>query len=79
MVPFHSNLMSRHAVREARRERIAVEMIALAYDDPDDRRTSDHDVGRQIRTRWFGEAGVSVVVDVLDGRVVTVWRMGWKP
>lgn len=78
MAPFHPSLMSRHAIREARRERIAVEMIALAYDDPDDRRPSDHDVDRQVRTRWFGGAGVSVVVDVLDDRVVTVWRVGWK-
>lgn len=76
---FRPRLMSRHAVREARRERIPTAMIALAYDDPDDRRPSDHDDGRQIRSRWFGDHGVAVVVDLVDGRVVTVWRQGWKP
>ena len=65
-------LMSRHAWREARREKIPIEIIAEAYDDPDDTRTSDHDELREIRTRWFGDHGVAVVVDVNDGRVVTV-------
>lgn len=54
-------------------------MIALAYDDPGDRRPSDHDDGRESRSRWFGNHGVAVVVDLVDGRVVTVWRQGWKP
>jgi len=31
---------------------------------------------REIRTRWFAEQGIEVVVDVYDGRVVTVWRKG---
>ena len=41
---------------------------------------SDHpkttDELREIRTRWFVEQGIEVVVDVYDGRVVTVWRKG---
>jgi hypothetical protein len=71
--------MSRHAAREARRESIPTEMIALAYDDPDSVRESAHAEDREIRTRWFGDHGVSVVIDRLDARVVTVWRVGWKP
>jgi hypothetical protein len=71
--------MSRHALREAGREKIPLDMIALAYEDPDSTRPSADDELRAIRTRWFGEAGVEVVVDVTDGRVVTVWRKGWKP
>lgn len=71
--------MSRHAIREARRERIPTEMIALAYDDPDVKRSSEHDELREIRTRWFGHEGIEVVVDESDGRVVTVWRKGSKP
>jgi hypothetical protein len=67
-----------HAEREAHRERIPVEMIRQTYEDPDTSRPSDDDELRWIRTRWFAERGIEVVVDVHDGRVVTVWRKGGK-
>ena len=70
---FHPSLMSGHAIREAKREKIPIEMIRLTYDDPDSVRRSDHDELREIRTRWFAAEGVEVVVDVDDGRVVSVW------
>lgn len=54
-------------------------MIANAYDDPDSTRQSEHDELREIRTRWFGDEGIEVVVDTTDGHVVTVWRRGRKP
>jgi hypothetical protein len=54
-------------------------MIGLTYDDPDQRRASTHGTDREIRTRWFGEEGIEVVVDIVDDRVVTVWRRGRKP
>ena len=73
---FDPSLMSRHALREARRERIPLDMIRLTYDEPDSVRPSEHDELREIRTRWFAAEGVEVVVDVYDGRVVTVWRKG---
>jgi hypothetical protein len=73
---FDPTRMSRHAWREGRRERIPIEMIAMAYEDPDDRRASTHDEWREIRTRWFGPRAVEVVVDTLDRRVVTVWQKG---
>ena len=73
---FNPSLMSRHAVREAERERIPLEMIKLTYEDPDSIRPSEDDDLREIRTRWFAEQGIEVVVDVYDGRVVTVWRKG---
>lgn len=76
---FNQILMSRHAWREARRENIPIEMVASTYDDPDDTRESEHDELREIRLRWFGNQGIEVVVDVDDGRVVTVWRRGLKP
>jgi hypothetical protein len=66
--------MSRHAIREAKRENIPIELIGATYDDPDERRISRHDEIREIRSRWFGELMVEIVVDTLDGRVVTVWR-----
>jgi hypothetical protein len=76
---FDLGLMSRHAVHEARRERIRVEMIRDTYEDPDEQRPSAHDDERDIRTRWFGDEGIELVVDTSDGRVVTVWRKGRKP
>ncbi|MDP8904445.1 MAG: hypothetical protein M3N29_03880 [Chloroflexota bacterium] len=76
---FDPSLLSRHATREARRERTSFEMIAATYDDPDDRRPSAHDELREIRSRWFGDEDIEVVVDTDDGRVVTVWRKGSKP
>jgi len=75
---FDPSLMSRHAAREAARERIPLEMIGSTYEDPDSIRPSTHDQLREIRTRWFRDAAVEVVVDVDDGRVVTVWRKGGR-
>jgi hypothetical protein len=76
---FEVDRMSRHALREARREKIPTPMIAMTYEDPDERRPSAHDELREVRTRWFGEAGIEIVVDTDDGRVVTVWRRGTLP
>lgn len=76
---FDPGLMSRHAVHEAERERIPIAMIEQTYEDPDDTRLSDDDELREIRTRWFGEEGVQIVVDADDGRIVTTWRKGLKP
>jgi hypothetical protein len=73
---FEPRLLSRHAVREALRERVPLALIQLTYEDPDDVRPSDHDDLREIRSRWFGDAGLEVVVDTDDLRVVTVWRRG---
>lgn len=66
-------------MHEAERERIPIVMIEQAYEDPDDTRFSDDDELREIRTRWFGEEGVEIVVDADDGRIVTAWRKGLKP
>ena len=76
---FDPSLMSRHAGREAQRERIPTEMIKQTYEDPDNTRLSEHDELREIRTRWFGEEGIEVVVDTTDGRVVSTGRRGLKP
>lgn len=54
-------------------------MIRLTYEDHDEMRPSVHDYLREVRTRWFGEEGIEVVVDTDDGRIVTVWRTGWRP
>jgi hypothetical protein len=69
-MPFR-DLVSAHALHEARREGISVDEMEAAYVDPDAVRLSAHDEEREIRTRWFGEEALEVVVDRIDGRVVT--------
>ena len=79
MARFRPSLLVRHAWREARREKIPIEMIGFAYDDPDEVQTSDHDELREVRSRWFGTQRVEIVVDTDNGRVITVWRKGSRP
>jgi hypothetical protein len=71
-----SDLVSRHARREASREGISMDEIETTYVWPDEVRPSTHDAAREIRTRYFSSGAVEVVVDTIDGRVVTVWRRG---
>lgn len=40
------------------------------------RRTSKHDEDREIRTAYLSEEVIEIVVDTIDGRVVTAWRKG---
>ena len=72
-MPFRE-LISAHALREARRERISLDAIEEAYVSPDFVRLSHHDVEREVRSLYVGDAVIEVVVDTIDGRVVTVWR-----
>lgn len=72
-MPFRE-LMSAHARREARRERISVDAVEEAYVFPDVVRASHHDLDREIRSLYVGGSVIEVVVDTIDGRVVTVWR-----
>ena len=76
MEKFRPALMISQAWREARREKIPIQMIRLTYDDPDETYPSDHDELREVRSRWFGAQGVEVVVDIDNDRVITVWRRG---
>ena len=77
-MPFR-DVISRHALREARREAISIDEIEEIYLAPDVVRPSMHDDERDVRTRYFGDRVVEIVVDRIDGRVVTVWRKGQKP
>jgi hypothetical protein len=72
-MPFR-DLVSRHAMREAKRDRIGLDEMEETYLDPDLTRPSASVELREIRTRWFGDAAIEVVVDTIDGRVVTIWR-----
>ena len=72
-MPFR-DLVSTHAWREARREGISLDHMEEAYVFPDFVRASHHDVEREIRALYIGDAVIEVVVDTIDGRVVTVWR-----
>lgn len=76
---FEVVILSRHAWREMRRGKIPIEMVLATYHDPDRVRPSTHAELREIRQRWFAGEGVEVVVDIDDGRVVTVWRKGFRP
>lgn len=76
---FRSVILTRHAWREMRREKIPARMVVMTFEDPDDTRPSHHDDQREIRSRWFGEEGIEIVVDLLDGRVITLRRKGLKP
>lgn len=72
-MPFR-DLVSRHAMSEAELDRITLDEMEETYLDPDLTRISTHDEHREIRTRWFGASAIEVVVDTIDGRVVTTWR-----
>ena len=72
-MPFR-DLVSRHAMREAELDGISLGEMEETYLDPDLTRPSTHDELREIRTRWLGEEAIEVVVDTIDGRVVTTWR-----
>ena len=67
-------LMSAHAWREARREQISLDAVEEAYVFPDSVRASHPDLDREIRSLDVGDSVIEVVVDTIDGRVVTVWR-----
>lgn len=72
-MPFRG-LVSPHAWRQARRRGISLAEIEDTYVVPDDVRASGHDPDREIRGRWFPAGRVEIVVDAIDGRVVSVWR-----
>ncbi len=72
-MPFR-DLVSRHAMSEADLDSITLDQMEETYLDPDLTRASAHDEIREIRTRWFGDMAIEVVVDTIDGRVVTTWR-----
>lgn len=73
-MPFRE-LVSPHARRQARRRGVTIAEIEHTYVDPDEIRGSGHDPDREIRSRWFPTGRVEIVVDTVDGRVVSVWRM----
>ena len=66
-MPFR-DLVGPHALREAADEGITLEEMEDAYVDPDVTRASEHDDYREIRTRWFGDMAIEVVVDTIDGK-----------
>lgn len=78
LMPFR-DVISRQALREARREAISIDEMEETYVAPDAVRPSGHDDEREVRTRYFGDRVVEIVVDKIDGRVVTAWQKGEKP
>ena len=52
--------------------------LNVSRDEFDARYGKNEQPGLIVRRSWrrFAELGIEVVVDVYDGRVVTVWRQG---
>jgi hypothetical protein len=64
--------LTRHARKRARARHIPVEIIAAVYADPDGVRPSGLP-DREVRSRRYDWQVIEVVVDVVDGSVVSVW------
>ena len=70
--------LTRHAIDRARQRHIPLEVIQEACDDPDTVRPSGRRLAREIRSRMYGDEAIEVVIDTMDGTVVTVWRRKLK-
>jgi hypothetical protein len=55
-----------------RRRRIPEDIVRQTYDDPDGRE-STRDPEREVRWRVYDRQRAEVVVDLVDGAVVSVW------
>jgi len=69
MEPFR---LTRHARTRARRRHIPISIVAEVYSDPDDVRPAEVQ-DRELRTRLYDRQVIEVVVDLVDGSVVSVW------
>lgn len=68
--------LTRHARGRARQRRIPLGLVFEVYVDPDDVRPSQTSPGREIRSRAYDDQVIEIVVDLVDGAVVSVWRKG---
>jgi len=64
--------LTRHARRRARNRHIPIAVIAEVYADPDDVRPAGLP-DRALRSRLYDRQVIVVVVDLVDGAVVSVW------
>lgn len=71
-MPFE-DLLSPHAVRRAKKHNAPVDLMELTYVEPDYKRPSNDDLDRLIDGRYFGSLLIELVIDTIDGRVVSVW------
>jgi hypothetical protein len=68
--------LTRHARDRARQRRIPLALALEVYADPDDVRPSKTSPGREIRRRAYDDQVIEIVVDLVDGAIVSVWRKG---
>jgi len=64
--------ISGYARKRMRQRRVPEELVRQTYDDPDGRQ-STHDPDREVRWRVYDRQRVEIVVDLIDGSVVSVW------
>jgi len=64
--------ITRHARRRMRTRHIPEELVNQTYRDPDGREPA-HDPEREVRWRVYDRQRLKIVVDVVDGSVVSVW------
>ena len=65
--------LTRHARARARQRGIALDVIVAVYLDPDEIRPSPAAPDREIRSRLYDRLMVEIVVDLIDGSVVSAW------
>ncbi len=68
-----------HARRRARLRHIPPTIIEQVYGDPDYRRPSERASDREVSGRAYDDLVIEIVVDVVDGSVVTVWATRVAP
>lgn len=66
--------LTRHARMRARRRQLPLEVIDQVYREPDHIRQSQTAPDREIRSRTYDDQVIEIVVDTVDGSVVTVWH-----
>ena len=66
--------LTRHARLRARQREIPIELIEQVHDDPDLVRPSTRNPDREIRSRVYHGHVIEVVVDIVDGKIVSVWH-----
>lgn len=67
--------ISGYARNRMRRRRVPESVVAEVYDDPDGSFLSApvHGPDRQVRWRRYDDQVVEIVVDLVDGSVVSAW------
>jgi hypothetical protein len=66
--------LTRHALIRARQRGIPIVVVEEVYEDPDYRAPSHRNPDRELRGRQYDDRLVEIVVDLVDGSVISVWK-----